>query len=62
VVPPDPQDVTRDVALELSYLTKELLSLKADADHWLAGPEYGALRFRLEAVWTSVPTTPMAVG
>ena len=47
--PPDPQDVTRDVARELSHLTKELLSLKADADPWLKGPEYGALRHRLEA-------------
>ena len=47
--PPHPQDVTRDVARELSHLTKELLSLKADADPWLKGPEYGALRHRLEA-------------
>ena len=48
--PPDPKDVSRDVARELSHLTKELASLKADANHWLGGPEYGALRYRLEAV------------
>jgi hypothetical protein len=49
VWPPVPKDVTKDVARELSHLTKELLSLKADADHWLEGPEYGALRYRLQA-------------
>jgi hypothetical protein len=26
----------------------ELASLKADAHHWLTGPEYAALRHRLE--------------
>ena len=46
--PQDPKDVTRDTARDLSALVGELLALKADATHWLTGPEYAALRHRLE--------------
>ena len=47
--PQDPRDVTRDTARDLTGLPGELAALKADAYHWLEGPEYAALRFRLEA-------------
>jgi len=42
--PQDPKDVTRDTARDLSGLAGELAALKADAHHWLTGPEYAALR------------------
>jgi hypothetical protein len=32
----------------------ELAALKADAYHWLTGPEYGALRHRLEGAHAAV--------
>ena len=47
--PQDPKDVTRDTARDLSALVGELAALKGDATHWLEGPEYSALRHRLEA-------------
>jgi len=47
--PQDPKDVTRDTARDLSGLVGELAALKADAHHWLTGPEYAALRHRLES-------------
>jgi hypothetical protein len=46
--PPDPKDVTRDTARDLSGLAGELAALKADAHHWLTGPRYAILRHRLE--------------
>ena len=46
--PQDPKDVTRDTARDLSALVGELAALKGDATHWLADPEYAALRHRLE--------------
>src|SRR5919112_195684 len=33
----------------LNGLVGELAALKADATHWLEGPEYAVLRYRLEA-------------
>jgi hypothetical protein len=33
------QDVTRDIARDLSAVVKELAALKADANHWLTAPE-----------------------
>lgn len=45
----DPKDVVRDTARDLSALGGELAALKGDATHWLEGPEYAALRLRLEA-------------
>ena len=47
--PQDPKDVIRDTARDLSALVGELAALKGDATHWLEGPEYTALRRRLEA-------------
>ena len=46
--PQDPKDVARDTARDLSGMAGELAALKADAYHWLTGPEYAALRHRLE--------------
>jgi hypothetical protein len=48
VGPQDPKDVTRDTARDLSALVGELAALKGDATHWLTGPEYAALKHRLE--------------
>jgi hypothetical protein len=44
-----PKDVTRVIARDLSGIVGELAALKADAHQWLVGPEYEALRLRLEA-------------
>ena len=52
--PQDPKDVTRDTARDLSALVRELVALKADAAHWLEGPEYAALRHRLQAAHAAV--------
>lgn len=41
--PPDPKDVARDVARDLSSLVGELAALKGDAP-WLTDLEYAALR------------------
>jgi hypothetical protein len=46
--PRDPQDVTRDMALDLSILAGELSALKGDAALWLDDSEYAALRRWLE--------------
>ena len=46
--PPHPKDVARDAARDLSGIVGELATLKADAAQWLTGPEYEALRLRLE--------------
>jgi hypothetical protein len=47
--PQDPKDVSRDIARDLSALVGELNALRADANHWLEGPEHAALRLRLES-------------
>ena len=47
--PQDPQAVARDLARDLTGMTGELAALKGGANHWLTGPEYAALRLRLEA-------------
>jgi len=54
VGPQDPKDVIRDTARDLSDLAGELAALKADAAHWLTGPEYAALRYRLEDAHAAV--------
>ena len=46
--PQHPKDVARDTARDLSGIVGELATLKADAGQWLTGPEYEALRLRLE--------------
>ena len=52
--PQDPKGVTRDIARDLSGLAGELAALKGDAAHWLKGPEYEALKHRLEAAHAAV--------
>ena len=47
--PQDPKDVTQAIARDLTGMVGELAALKGDAIHWLEGPEYEALRLRLEA-------------
>ena len=47
--PQNPKDVAREVARDLSGMAGELAALKGDAHQWLEGPEYEALRHRLEA-------------
>jgi hypothetical protein len=56
VVLQDLKDVTRDTARDLSDLVGELAALKADATHWLTGPEYATLRHRLEAAHAAAET------
>ena len=46
--PQDPIDVSRDIARDLSAMAGEVAALKGDANHWLEGPEYAALKHRLE--------------
>ena len=46
VYPQDPKEVSRDIARDLSSLVGELNAMRADAIHWLEGPEYGPLRLR----------------
>ena len=48
--PQDPKDVARDTGRDLSGLAGELAALKADANHWLVGPKYAALRHHLPTV------------
>jgi hypothetical protein len=47
--PQDPKDVSSAIARHLSSLAGEPNALRADANHWLEGPEYTALRLRLES-------------
>jgi hypothetical protein len=46
--PQDPNDVSRDIARDLTGMAGELAALKGDAHHWLTSPEYAALHLRLE--------------
>ena len=46
--PQDPKDVATGIARDLSTVAGELSSMKGDAEHWLEGSEYEALRLRLE--------------
>ena len=52
--PQDPKDVTRDYARDLTALVGEIAALKADATHWLEGPEYATLKHRLEYAHAAV--------
>lgn len=47
--PQDPKDVTRSITRDLTGMVGELVTLKAEANQWLEGTEYEALRHRLEA-------------
>jgi hypothetical protein len=55
--PQEPIDVARDTARDLSGLAGELAALKADARHWLTGPEYAVLHLRLENAHAAVEAT-----
>jgi hypothetical protein len=48
VGPQHPKDVARDASRDLTGIVGELATLKAEAAQWLTGPEYEALRLRLE--------------
>src|ERR671921_858679 len=46
--PQEPNNVSRDIARDLTGMAGEIAALKGDAGHWLTGPEYAVLRHRLE--------------
>jgi hypothetical protein len=46
--PPDPQEILSNTARDLAQLAGDLNRTKADASHWLTGPEYATLLHRLE--------------
>ena len=46
--PQHPKDVARDAPRDLTGMVGELATLKAEAAQWLTGPQYEALRLRLE--------------
>ena len=52
--PPDPKDILVNTARDLGQLAGDLNRTKADATHWLKGPEYTALRLRLENAHAAV--------
>ncbi len=52
--PQDPRDVTQAITRDLTGIVGELATLKGDAAHWLTGPEYDALRLRLEMAHAAV--------
>ena len=52
--PQDPKDVTRDTARDLSALVGELAVLEGNVNHWLADPEYAALRHCPEAAHAAI--------
>jgi hypothetical protein len=52
--PPDPKELTTNAARDLAQLAADLGRMKADANHWLEGSEYAALRHRLEAAHAAV--------
>jgi hypothetical protein len=52
--PPDPKDILGNTARDLAQLAGDLNRTKADANHWLEGPEYEALRRRLEGAHAAV--------
>ncbi len=45
---PDPEEIVRNTARDLAQLAGDLNRTKADANHWLTGAEYAALRHRLK--------------
>jgi hypothetical protein len=52
--PPDPKEMAPNTARDLAQLAGDLNRTKADASHWLGGPEYAALRHRLEGAHAAV--------
>jgi hypothetical protein len=60
VGPQNPKDVARDIARDLSGMAGEPASLKGDAYQWLEGPEYEAVRHRLEIAHAGAKTATKA--
>ncbi len=52
--PQEPKDVTQAITRDLTGIVGELATLKGDAAQWLTGPEYEALRLRLEIAHAAV--------
>jgi hypothetical protein len=52
--PPDPREIATNAARDLAQFAADLNRTKADANHWLKGSEYAALRHRLEAAHAAV--------
>ena len=52
--PQDPRDAAKTMARDLTGIAGELATLKADGARWLEGPEYEALRLRLEIAHAAV--------
>ena len=52
--PPVPKEIATNAARDLAQLAADLNRTKADANHWLEGSEYAALRHRLEAAHAAV--------
>jgi hypothetical protein len=54
---PNPKEIASNTARDLAQLVGDLNRTKDDARLWLADPEYGALRQRLEAAHAVVEAT-----
>jgi hypothetical protein len=52
--PPDPKEIATNATRDLAQLAADLGRTKADANHWLEGSEYAALRHRLDAAHAAV--------
>ena len=52
--PSDPREIATNTARDLAQLASDLNMTKADAVHWLEGPEYAALLHRLEGAHAAV--------
>jgi hypothetical protein len=55
--PQDPNEVTRNVAHDLTQIASDLNRTKAEARHWLEGPEHATLLLRLEGAHAAVEAT-----
>jgi len=60
--PQDPNDVSRDIARDLTGIAGELAALKGDAAHWLTSSEYDALKHRLEDAHAAVEAAPVRLA
>ena len=60
--PQDSNDVSRDIARDLTGIVGELAALKGDAAHWLTSSEYDALKHRLEDAHAAVEAAPVRLA
>jgi|SRR5215212_10185319 len=60
--PQDSNDVSRDIARDLTGIVGELAALKGDAAHWLTSSEYAALKHRLEDAHAAVEAAPVRLA